>query len=117
MPRFGADGILDAAAIADAADFVLSLSGQTGDPAAVERGRTVFAEQCAVCHGETGQGNPELGAPSLADGIWLYGGARADLVRQIRSPTMGVMPAWEGRLGEAALKLAAVYVHSLGGGR
>ena len=33
------------------------------------------------------------------------------------TPRMGVMPAWNSRLDEATIKMLALYVHSLGGGR
>ena len=56
MPRFGIDQMLDSNQISDAADFVLSLSKPGGDAAAIERGRTLFAEQCSGCHGESGEG-------------------------------------------------------------
>ena len=58
-----------------------------------------------------------LGAPDLADRIWLYGGSKADIVRQITSPRMGVMPAWGGRLDAATINMLTVYVHALGGGQ
>jgi cytochrome c oxidase cbb3-type subunit 3 len=116
MPRFGADGLLDRGQISDVADYVLSLSGAAADAAAVQRGAMVYAENCASCHGETGAGNRELGAPALNDAIWLYGGDKAGVVQQVTAPRHGVMPTWSGRLDEVSIKLLSVYVHSLGGG-
>jgi cytochrome c oxidase cbb3-type subunit III len=116
MPRFGLDGLLDRAQISDVADYVLSLSGGAADASAIERGRTVFAENCASCHGETAEGNRELGAPALNDAIWLYGGDKAAVEQQVIKPRHGVMPTWSGRLDEVSIKLLSVYVHSLGGG-
>ena len=81
------------------------------------RGATIFAEQCATCHGEAGEGLAELGGPRLNGPIWLYGGDQADIVAQITRPRHGVMPAWGGRLDPETLKILAVYVHSLGGGQ
>jgi cytochrome c oxidase cbb3-type subunit 3 len=115
MPAFGKDGILDAAQISDVAWFVRKLSGQDHDAEAAKRGETVFAENCASCHGEQGEGIKDVGGPRLADGIWLYGGEHAQIVAQLNAPKQGVMPAW-GRLGETAVKQLAVYVHGLGGG-
>lgn len=119
MPRFGQDQILTNAQISDAASFVLSLTGTAGnaDPAAVERGKALFAEQCAACHGAEGKGNPEMGAPNLTDGIWLYGGAKADIEETIRTGRGGVMPAWDGKLDPVTIKMLAIYVHALGGGK
>lgn len=118
MPKFGADAILEPAQIADVAQYVLSLGGRAGDAAAAERGAEVFAEQCAVCHGESGEGLPEMGAPRLSDEIWLYGdGSAESIAAQIGNPRQGVMPAWSGRLNDTAIKMATIYVHSLGGGQ
>ena len=117
MPRFGIDQMLDGNQISDAADFVLSLSAPGGAAAAIERGRTVFAEQCSGCHGEAGKGSVEMGAPNLTDGIWLYGNRKADVMETIRTGRGGVMPSWEGKLDPATIKMLAIYVHSLGGGK
>jgi cytochrome c oxidase cbb3-type subunit 3 len=117
MPAFGAMQILSRDQIDDVAEYVLQISGQEHDPAAAERGAAIFAEQCAACHGENGQGIEELGAPNLADQLWLYGGTKRDIVQQIYAPRHGVMPAWTGRLDPPTLKSLAVYVHGLGGGQ
>jgi len=119
MPRFGIDQMLNNAQISDTAAFVLSLSGQTGDVAAIERGKAVFADQCAACHGPDGKGIIEMGAPNLTDGIWLYGGKKADVEETIRTGRngVGVMPAWEGKLDPVTIKMLAIYVHALGGGK
>jgi cytochrome c oxidase cbb3-type subunit III len=116
MPAFGRDEILDRAQINDVAEYVLSLSGSQTDPAAVARGEETYAEQCSACHMEDGSGNQELGAPSLSDAIWLYGGDKADVVESIANARAGMMPAWVGRLDETTIKQLTVHVHSLGGG-
>ncbi|MEL6365987.1 MAG: cytochrome-c oxidase, cbb3-type subunit III [Pseudomonadota bacterium] len=116
MPAFGRDGVLDRDQVSDVVDYVLSLSGQDADPAAAERGAVIFEEQCVVCHMEGGVGNRDLGAPNLADAIWLYGGDRADIRETIWNSRYGVMPSWEARLDDATISALAVYVHALGGG-
>jgi len=118
MPAFGALGILKPEQISDVADYVLSLSGKKeGDEEALARGKKIFAENCAACHGENGEGNTDLGAPRLSDNIWLYGGDKATVVETITKARRGVMPAWVDRLPETTIKMLAVYVHSLGGSR
>ena len=117
MPRYGIDKLLDDKQISDAAEHLLSLSGRASDQAAVARGKTIFAEQCASCHGPDGKGKQEQGAPNLTDAIWLYGDSRPAIVESIRSGRGGMMPAWTGRLDPATLKSLAVYVHTLGGGK
>jgi cytochrome c oxidase cbb3-type subunit 3 len=116
MPAFGADAILTPEQISDVSNHVVSLSGGEADVAAAARGQTIFAENCAACHGERGEGNIELGSPNLSDGIWLYGGDVKSVMAQVTRPRHGVMPAWAGRLDETTIKQLAVYVHSLGGG-
>jgi len=96
--------------------YVLSLSGRAQDPAAAERGREIFMDQCAACHGEDGKGMREVGAPNLTDDIWLYGGEPEQIRAQIWKPRHGVMPAWAGRLSEEAIKMVTIHVHNLGGG-
>ena len=117
MPRFGADQLLEKAQIDDVAEYVLSLSGTAGDAAAAERGASVYAENCASCHGEKGEGIVDLGGPRLNDGIWLYGGDKASVVHSITYARRGNMPAWSERLDPATVKVLAAYVHALGGGQ
>ena len=117
MPRYGIDKLLDEQQINDAAEYVLSLTEPSRDREAVARGQKIYAEQCVACHGADGKGKQELGAPNLADAIWLYGGAKPAVVESIRTGRGGVMPAWAGRLDDVTLKSLAIYVHSLGGGK
>ena len=83
----------------------------------VEQGAVIYEEQCAACHGEQGEGIQELGAPNLADQIWLYGKTPAAVAAQISYPQQGVMPPWISRLDEETIKSLTVYVHTLGGGQ
>ncbi len=117
MPAYGKDKILDAEQIRDVAGYTLSLSGLAADNAGLAKGKEIFAKQCTACHGEEGQGNDKLGAPNLADDIWLFGQAAADVTASIARSRKGVMPAWSARLDAATLKGLAIYVHSLGGGQ
>lgn len=116
MPRFGADGILKPDEIQQVADYVMTLYGTAQPAKDVSAGRKLFADNCAVCHGDAGQGDREKGAPRLASRAHLYGDDRATVVAQIMAPRMGVMPAWHTRLDEATIKSLSLYVHSLGGG-
>lgn len=116
MPAFGRDGILKPDEIQDVVSFVLVVSKQARpDPSAL-RGATLFASNCAVCHGDAAKGNRAVGAPNLTDGIWLYGGDRDAITQSVTNARYGIMPAWESRLDPVTLKMLAAYVHSLGGG-
>jgi cytochrome c oxidase cbb3-type subunit 3 len=116
MPRFVADGILTLAQASDTAEFVLSFTDRSTDAGAAERGKAIYAENCASCHGDNGEGNRDVGAPRLSDRVWLHGGDRAAIVRYIANPRLGVMPSWGGRLDPATVNMLTVYVHALGGG-
>jgi len=118
MIGFGKEGILKRDEIITLANYVRSLSGlPVRSGVDLGAGKKLFAENCAACHGENGQGNQELGAPNLTDQIWLYGSDEATIVDVITNGRGGVMPSWEGRLDPATIKALTVYVHSLGGGK
>ncbi len=118
MLAFGKEGVLKKDQIVTVASYVRSLSGlPTSKGYDAKAGAKIFAENCAVCHGDAGKGNQELGAPNLADKIWLYGSDEATLIETITNGRSGVMPAWVGRLDPSTVKALAVYVHSLGGGQ
>ena len=116
MPSFGVDGLLEPEPIAQVVEYVLQVSGQDHDAAQATAGATVFAENCVACHGEAAEGNRDLGAPTLTDAIWLYGGSREAITSSIVNARFGVMPAWNTRLSEDEIRAVATYVHSLGGG-
>jgi cytochrome c oxidase cbb3-type subunit 3 len=117
MPRFQLDGMLSAKEVEAVADHVLVMAGQAPakgqDP---KLGAKIYADNCVACHGETGKGNRELGAPNLTDKVWLYGSDRKSVIQTVAQSRNGVMPAWAGRLDDATIKMLAVYVHALGGG-
>lgn len=114
MPAFGE--ILEPAEIDAVVEHVVSLSNTEFDAALAAQGAVVFADNCASCHGDAGLGMREMGAPNLADAIWLYGGDRETLHKTVEFSRFGVMPPWGPRLKEADIRAVSVYVHSLGGG-
>ncbi len=118
MLAFGRDGMLEQAAVGDVVAYVRSLSGQqlaAADLPRVERGKEVFAANCAVCHAADGTGNRELGAPSLTDAHWVYGGDPQSIYASIHAGRQGHMPHWEGRLSPVEIKLLTLYIGTLGG--
>jgi len=116
MPAFGRDGMLTNAQVADAAEYVVALSGREADAAGVARGGQLYADNCVACHGPGGQGDRAQGAPDLTDREWLYGSDREAIRGQIHNGRNGVMPSWEGRFSPAVIKALAVYVHVNAGG-
>jgi cytochrome c oxidase cbb3-type subunit III len=120
MPAFGRDQLLTPSQIGDLTDYVVSISGartrEHFDAAGAARGAVLYQEQCALCHGADGTGQRAVGAPSLRDDVWLYGGSRAEIRRQIELGRGGVMPTWEARFDPATIRALAIYVYEMGGG-
>ena len=106
--------ILGTKGVADAAAFVLSLSGRKADTGDAAAGRAQFMTYCVACHGPEGKGNQDLGAANLTDGIWLHGGTPQRIRETIANGRQSVMPAHADRLGTLRVKLLAAYVQSLG---
>lgn len=95
--------------VSNLAHYVLSLSGSQHDADKAIAGKEKFAV-CAACHGPEGKGNQALGAPNLADNIWLHGAGEAAIVSRIKEGKMNQMPAQENRLTPAQIKVLAAYV-------
>jgi cytochrome c oxidase cbb3-type subunit 3 len=118
MPAFGRDGLLKRDEIVTLANYVRAQANLPIRPGTnLDAGKTLFAANCALCHGDAGKGNKELGAPNLTDGIWLHGSDETTLIDVIANSRASVMPAWVDRLDPVTIKSLAVYVHTLGGGK
>ncbi|WP_112320645.1 cytochrome-c oxidase, cbb3-type subunit III [Oceanibium sediminis] len=115
MPAFG-DNYLSDEEITAVAEYVYSLTNDDADATLAAAGAETFVNECSACHGENAEGNIDLGAPNLADAIWLYGGDRETLIETITYSRAGMMPPWVDRLTEAQIRQVSAYVHQLGGG-
>ena len=115
MPPLGAAVGGDEGAT-DVAHYVLKLAGRTHDGLRAVNGESKFKSVCAACHGPEGRGNPQLGAPSLADDIWLHGGGQGAIVETILKGRASQMPAHKDLLSPAKIHLVTAYVHSLSQG-
>ncbi len=91
------------------AHYVLSLSGAKHDDARADIGKPKFAA-CAACHGQKGEGNQMIGAPNLADDIWLHGFGVEAIMDRIKHGKQNQMPAQEERLTEEQIHVLASYV-------
>ena len=49
---------------------------------ALEEGQSIFGDNCATCHGQSGTGGK--GYPNLRDDVWIWGGSLEDIARTIR---------------------------------
>jgi cytochrome c oxidase cbb3-type subunit III len=94
------------------AHYVLSLSGSPHNDIAAQLGKAKFGT-CAACHGNDGKGNRELGAPNLADRIWLHGWGEQAIVKIISEGKNNAMPAQARLLTPEQVHVLAAYVLSL----
>jgi len=118
MPAFGKDGILKPEEIRQVASYVRTLSKLAPEAGVdVAAGQKLFADNCAVCHGDDGKGKLEMGSANLTDGLQLYGSDFKDLIYTITNARNSVMPAWGARLDPVTIKSLTVFVHSLGAGQ
>ena len=102
--------------VADVTAHVMTLSGRKAGVGDATAGAAQYATYCVACHGPDGRGNLAVGAPNLADGIWLHGGSEARIRETIALGRQNNMPAQEPRLGDTRVRLLAAYVLSLGEG-
>ena len=114
MPAF--NEILTPPQTEQVASYVWGLTNTPSKPELAEAGKQIFLDNCAACHGDDAKGKVDMGAPNLADAIWLKGRGEAAIVSQVNSPKHGMMPGWAERLGKTTVKELTVFVHSLGGG-
>lgn len=109
MPTYRMLG-LDEAELQGLTDYVLSLSGQQHDAAAVEQ-VAELSGLCVECHGEGGLGYKPYGGPDLSDDIWLYGGSREAIYTSIADGRMGSCPPFWDSLDAATIKALGVYIY------
>ena len=112
MLAFGHDDILSRAEVTALVPHVIGLSAPGTVPDA--NAATLFADNCASCHGADAKGLKDVGAPNLTDDIWLYGGDAAAVRTSLWSGRQGQMPAWEARLTDVDRKILTLYVLELG---
>ncbi|MGZ3410809.1 MAG: cytochrome-c oxidase, cbb3-type subunit III [Xanthobacteraceae bacterium] len=116
MPAFGRDGMLTRDQISSVADYVRYVAKLSDAKIDVEKGKKIYMDNCAVCHGEDAKGKRDLGSPNLTDAIWLYGSSKEVIVEGLTNGRGGLMPAWAARLDDTTIKALAIYVQGFGGG-
>ena len=91
----------------------VSLVTLSRDPSTTGRGKEVFVQTCAACHGPEGAGN--IG-PNLTDAHWIHGGAPTRIFSTIRDGVADKgMPAWAPQLGIERVEAVTAYVLSIRG--
>ncbi len=94
-----------------AVQYILYLSSSensTADKDELLAGEKIYKANCVACHGDYGRGNAALGAPSLRDGIWLYG--EDAILETILNGRNGVMPAQKNRLEKSQIRVLAAWL-------
>ena len=102
--------------INDVTQFLVQLRGGSADGASAARGKVLFkgSGACWDCHGPDAGGDTAIGAPSLADDVWLYGnGSPAAIAASITAGRAGRSPAFARHLTATDVRAIAVYVASL----
>ncbi len=115
MPAKGVKPDLNGDQIKDIASYVRSLSGLATDSIRAQRGKELFGQACAACHGPEGLGMVGV-APNLADKVWLYSASEDVIIETITKGRVNRMPAFGEFLGDAKVHLLTAYVYGLGGG-
>ena len=94
------------------ANYVLSLSSSAHNNVAAVLGKPKFST-CAACHGVDGRGNQALGAPNLADKVWLHGWGEAAIISIVSNGKISMMPGQGQTLSPEQIQVLAAYVWSL----
>jgi cytochrome c oxidase cbb3-type subunit 3 len=92
--------------------FVQSLEFESPLSSYAERGKQLFEENCARCHGPSGRGNPELGVPDLADGYWQHGDSMMNIRLVITRGIQSECTGFAGEASSAEIELVTAYVLS-----
>ncbi len=86
---------------------------QLSDAAALTLGKTIYEGNCAVCHGNAGEGGV---GPNLTDEFWLHGGSVGNVFSTIKYgvPEKGMI-AWQATLKPVDIQSVSSYILSMQG--
>lgn len=85
------------------------------DAAAISSGKGVYIANCAMCHGDAGEGKEGLG-PNLTDDYWIHKGGIVNVFKSIKYGwTDKGMKAWEQDLKPLEIQQIASYILSIRG--
>lgn len=109
--------------ITEAANYVLSLSGEAVDTGLAASGKEIFnTKGCSGCHTPAATGMKALGSANLTDKIWTQAHVpEADAieakVKAVKAVISGgiqrEMPSWEARLSGDEIKVLVAYLKLL----
>src|SRR5438105_4609357 len=94
---------------------------KSGDEDLFRKGKALFSQQCAICHMETGIGNPANGCPPLVGSEWVKNPGPGRIVRIISKGLVGpievagkpygtgtMLPVGDGLPGDEKAKAQAI---------
>lgn len=93
--------------------FVQLLEFESPLSSYAERGKELFAANCASCHGADGLGNPELGASNLADVYWQHGESMMNIRLVITRGVQSHCPGYRDGSTEPEIDLLTAFVLGL----
>jgi len=90
-----------------------SLTAALTDEESLSKGKKVYTNYCASCHGNAGEGGV---GPAFADKYWIHGGKFQDRINTIINgvPEKG-MVAWKGLLNDNDIAQVASYIEQFQG--
>ncbi len=83
------------------------------NPQAMETGRRLYGQNCAMCHGSDARGGN--GFPNLVDDDWQWGEGYDKVLHAITLGRNAAMPPWAPALGEDGVDAVVEYVRQIGG--
>jgi cytochrome c oxidase cbb3-type subunit 3 len=83
------------------------------DEMALNEGKSIFIEKCAVCHGNLGEGGV---GPNMTDEYWIHGGSINDIFKVIKYgvPQKGMI-AWQAQITPVDMQKLSSYIITLAG--
>ena len=90
-------------------DAVTALTDASG----ISAGKTIYEQNCAVCHGKGGEG---LVGPNLTDEFWIHGGGIKNVFKVVKVgvPEKGMI-AWQDQLNPLQIQQVSSYILTLAG--
>jgi cytochrome c oxidase cbb3-type subunit 3 len=83
------------------------------DPSVLANAESIFIGNCAVCHGQSGEGGV---GPNLTDDYYIHGGTVKDIFKVIKYgvPEKGMI-SWKSQIGPSDIQALSSYIMNLRG--